>query len=90
MSAAVRDLEALVHDRLTAALNPSTLEIINESEQHKGHAGAQGGAQHLFIRIVSAQFSSINVVQRHRLIYNAVFDLMPDKIHALRIEARSE
>jgi len=64
------------------------LEVINESEQHAGHAGAQGGAQHLFIRIVSAQFSSINALQRHRLIYNTVLDLMPDQIHALRIEAQ--
>ena len=50
--------------------------------------GAQGGAQHLFIRIVSAQFSGINALQRHRLIYNAVLDLMPDPIHAVRIDAQ--
>ena len=84
----MHSIEQIVHQRLVAAFAPTVLEVINESEQHVGHAGAQGGAQHLFIRIVSAQFSSINVVQRHRLIYNAVLDLMPDQIHALRIEAQ--
>ena len=81
-------IEQIVHQRLVAAFAPTVLEVINESEQHVGHAGAQGGAQHLFIRIVSAQFSGINALQRHRLIYNAVLDLMPDQIHALRIEAQ--
>jgi BolA protein len=81
-------IEQIVYQRLVAAFAPTVLEVINESEQHAGHAGAQGGAQHLFIRIVSAQFSSINALQRHRLIYNTVLDLMPDQIHALRIEAQ--
>jgi BolA protein len=83
-------LEQEVYQRLFDAFSPTVLEVINESDQHKGHAGAQGGAQHLYIRIVSAQFSSINVVQRHRLIYNAVLDLMPDQIHAVRIDAQAQ
>ena len=83
-------LEKEVYQRLSDAFSPTVLEVINESDQHKGHAGAQGGAQHLYIRIVSAQFSSINVVQRHRLIYNAVSDLMPDQIHAVRIDAQAK
>ena len=81
-------LELLVQERLTEALAPTILQIVNESEQHAGHAGAQGGAQHLYVRIVSAQFLGINMVQRHRLIYNALFDLMPNQLHALRIDAQ--
>jgi BolA protein len=81
-------IEQMVFQRLTEAFSPTFLEVHNESEQHIGHAGAQGGAQHLFIRIVSAQFSGINALQRHRLIYNAVLDLMPDPIHAVRIDAQ--
>ena len=81
-------VEQMVFQRLTEAFLPTFLEVHNESEQHIGHAGAQGGAQHLFIRIVSAQFSGINALQRHRLIYNTVLDLMPDPIHAVRIDAQ--
>lgn len=81
-------IEQMVFQRLTEAFSPTFLEVHNESEQHIGHAGAQGGGQHLFIRIVSAQFSGISTVQRHRLIYNAVLDLMPNRIHAMRIDAQ--
>ena len=81
-------VEQIVFQCLTEAFSPMFLEVRNESEQHIGHAGAQGGAQHLFIRIVSAQFSGINAVQRHRLIYNALLDLMPNQIHAVRIDAQ--
>ena len=81
-------VEQIVFQRLTEAFSPMFLEVRNESEQHIGHAGAQGVAQHLFIRIVSAQFSGINAVQRHRLIYNALLDLMPNQIHAVRIDAQ--
>lgn len=82
-------VEQIVFERLTEAFAPRLLEIHNESEQHIGHAGAQGGAQHLFIRIVSAQFSGISTVQRHRLIYNTVLDLIPGRIHAMRINAQA-
>ena len=82
-------VEQIVFERLTEAFAPTFLEIHNESEQHIGHAGAQGGAQHLFIRIVSAQFSGISTVQRHRLIYNTVLDLIPGRIHAMRINAQA-
>ena len=82
-------VEQIVSERLTQTFAPTFLEIRNESEQHIGHAGAQGGGQHLFIRIVSAQFSGISTVQRHRLIYNAVLDLMPNRIHAMRIDAQA-
>ena len=81
-------VEQIVFQRLTEAFSPMFLEVRNESEQHIGHARPQGGAQHLFIRIVSAQFSGINAVQRHRLIYNALLDLMPNQIHAVRIDAQ--
>ncbi|MBS1175409.1 MAG: bolA [Burkholderiaceae bacterium] len=84
----MHSVEQIVSQRLTEVFSPTFLEVRNESEQHIGHAGALGGAQHLFIRIVSAQFSSINAVQRHRLIYNTMLDLMPDQIHAVRIDAR--
>lgn len=82
-------VEQIVFQRLTEAFAPTLLEIHNESEQHISHAGAQGGAQHLFIRIVSAQFSGISTVQRHRLIYNAMLDLIPSRIHAMRINAQA-
>ncbi|MGL4767340.1 MAG: BolA family protein [Formosimonas sp.] len=81
------ELEQQLHQRLMQALSPTSLEIVNESHLHAGHAGAAGGAQHFFVRIISPQLSGINRVAQHRLIYAAVHDLMPHPIHALRIDA---
>ncbi|MGB5109602.1 MAG: BolA family protein [Formosimonas sp.] len=82
------DLAQTLHERLTASLQPTELEIINESHLHAGHAGAAGGAQHFAVRIVSTQFAGITRMAQHRLVYAAVADLMPHPIHALRIDAK--
>ncbi|WP_322999272.1 BolA family protein [Castellaniella sp.] len=68
-------------------LNPDTLELIDESHLHAGHAGAQGGARHFRVRIVSKHFEGLGTLARHRLVYDCVRDLMPFPIHALAIEA---
>uniref|UniRef100_UPI00333E8171 BolA family protein n=1 Tax=Castellaniella defragrans TaxID=75697 RepID=UPI00333E8171 len=79
-------LEALLAERL-AALDPLTLEIRDDSHRHAGHAGAQGGARHFSIRIVSNRFQGLGTLARHRLVYDCVRDLMPHPIHALAITA---
>lgn len=76
----------LMRERLEQNLAPSYLEIIDDSAQHIGHAGAQHGAGHYTIRISSPQFSSKTLIQCHRLIYSALGNLMDHEIHALRIE----
>ena len=72
-----------------AALNPTVLEIIDESHKHAGHAGARDGGGHYVLNIVSAQFSGKNTVARHRMIYSALGELMKREIHALTILARA-
>jgi BolA protein len=77
-----------MHARL-AALDPTTLEIIDESHKHAGHAGARDGGGHYLLNIVSNQFSGKNTVARHRMIYSALGELMKREIHALTIRAHT-
>jgi len=79
----------LLKERLSA-LNPTELEIIDESHLHIGHAGSRDGAGHYRVRIVSPEFQGLRTVAAHRLVYDQVRDLMPHPIHALAIEARAE
>ncbi|GMR20638.1 MAG: hypothetical protein BMS9Abin36_1234 [Gammaproteobacteria bacterium] len=76
-----------IEHRLRNTLTPESLKIENESHLHAGHAGAQGGAGHYAVTIVSERFEGKNAVQRHQLVYSAVKDMMPGEIHALRISA---
>jgi BolA protein len=72
-----------------AVLDPTVLEIIDESHKHAGHAGARDGGGHYVLNIVSAQFAGNNTVARHRMIYSALGELMKREIHALTIQART-
>ncbi len=74
--------------RLTAALAPDYLEIKDESHLHVGHAGAKDGKSHFRVIISSKQFKSLRPIEQHRLVYEAVGDLMETDIHALAIEVR--
>lgn len=76
-----------IRKRLESALQPSKLAITDESHEHIGHAGAKSGKGHFFIDIVSDRFIGMPPLRRHRLIYDAIGDLMDTDIHALRIEA---
>ena len=76
--------------RFAAAFPEATsLELQDDSHLHAGHAGASGGAGHYTVRIVSPRFEGASTVARHRLVYDAVRDWMPDRVHALVIVARS-
>jgi BolA protein len=73
-----------------AALEPVALDLVDESAQHAGHAGAQpGGETHWRLSIVSPCFVGKPVVARHRMVYQALGELMHHPIHALAITARS-
>ncbi len=76
----------LIRERL-APLAPDALEVIDESHEHVGHAGAKDGGGHYQLVIVSREFAGKPSVARHRLVYQALSDLMPGRIHALAIEA---
>ncbi len=81
------DRVATIRDRLEQALAPERLEIVDESHLHVGHAGAAAGGGHFAVTIVADTFRETPVLERHRMIYRAVGDLMPSTIHALSIHA---
>lgn len=76
--------------RRLGALAPARLELLDESAQHAGHSGASpGGNTHWKLTIVSAAFAGKPTVARHRMIYQALGELMRHPIHALSIDAKS-
>lgn len=81
--------ETIITERLTAAFSPAQLEVINESQQHIGHAGAQGGAGHYAVHIIAQAFTGLSLVQRHQRVYDVLKDLIPNEIHALKIKAKT-
>lgn len=76
----------VIRERLEAAFAPTSLEIIDESHKHAGHASAKGGG-HFIIQIVSPAFAGKSPVQRHRMVFEAMGDLMHSEVHALSIQA---
>ena len=83
------DRIAEIKERLVRELSPSHIEIIDESHLHAGHAGAASGAGHFNVFIISDKFTGQSAIQRHRMVYLAVNDLMPSEIHALSINAQT-
>jgi BolA family transcriptional regulator, general stress-responsive regulator len=82
-------VEARIRQRL-AALEPAALELLDESARHRGHAGWRpGGNTHWRLKIVAEAFRGKPTVARHRLIYQALGEMMDDPIHALAITARA-
>ena len=79
--------ENIIRERLSF-LSPRKLEIINESHLHKGHAGNNGG-EHFKIKIQSLLFQDKSMVERHKIIYEALGDLIPKTIHAISIKAEA-
>ena len=75
-----------IHQRL-ASLTPENVVLEDESAQHAGHAGAASGGGHFRLTLVSPQFRSLSTLARHRLVYDAMGDLMQREIHALSITA---
>ena len=76
-----------IRERLSSQLQPAQLDIIDESHLHAGHAGAASGAGHFAVTIRSDTFNGKSLIERHRMIYLAVDDLMKSEIHALSIKA---
>jgi BolA protein len=74
--------------RLNSALSPGSLDLIDDSEQHRGHGGYNpAGESHFSLRIESPAFAGKNRVERQRMIYAALGDLMEGRVHALSIRA---
>lgn len=94
MSNVSNPLPTALADRMAAqlrvALNPTDLEVLDESWQHAGHAGANGTGfgTHFRVRIASPLFEGKSRVARHRLVYDALQKFIDEGVHALAIETR--
>ena len=74
--------------RLNSALSPTLIELIDDSEQHRGHGGYNpSGESHFTLRIESPAFAGKSRVERQRMIYAALGELMRERVHALSIRA---
>ncbi len=75
-----------IRDRLETAFGPTELEVVDDSESHRGHAGYQeGGESHFNVRIRAAGFAGKSRVARHRAVHAALGDIVP-RIHALALD----
>ena len=74
--------------RLNSALSPAWIELVDDSEQHRGHGGYNpAGESHFSLSIESAHFAGKSRVERQRMVYAALGDLMESRVHALSIRA---
>lgn len=81
-------LEARMRDKLTAALQPSRLDLVNESHLHSGHASSPGtGESHFRVLVVSAAFAGKSRLERHRIVNEVLSAELRDGVHALAIKA---
>ena len=83
MTDRVREIEKRLH----AAFSPQELLVKDQSHLHAGHAGAQDGRGHFEVLIVSDGFRDANRLQRHRMVFDALGEMMETDIHALRVRA---
>lgn len=74
---------------LERAFASSRVTVSDDSARHAGHAGARDGAGHFLVRIESQEFTGRSRIERHRLVYKALAEMLPREIHALNIVAVS-
>lgn len=83
-------VEQGIREALMIALEPTRLDVVNESHMHAGHASSPGtGESHFRVLVVSPLFKGLSRVERHRMINAALADLLRHKVHALAIKALS-
>ena len=81
------DRVEMIRQRLSVHLDPESVEIEDQSHLHTGHAGAASGGGHFEVVVVAQNFSGLNMLARHRLVYDALGEAMRNEIHALSIKA---
>ncbi len=76
-----------IQDRLQEAFDPSVLEVVDDSESHRGHAGhREGGESHFNVRIRSQAFQGQSRIQRHRAVHAVLGASLVGRIHALSLD----
>ena len=81
------DVATFIESTLREALAPTHLSVRDESERHRGHAGAAAGGGHFRVTVVSSAFEGKARLERHRTVYDALGDAMRAEIHALAVRA---
>lgn len=76
-----------ITERLNTVFRPDSLDVGDDSHLHAGHEGARSGGGHYAVSIVSPVFAGVATLERHRMIYDALADMMQKEIHALSIHA---
>jgi BolA protein len=91
MNAAPGPVAKRIREKLETGLSPQSLEVIDESHLHAGHAGSRpGGETHFRVKVVSAGFVGKSLIERHRRVNEVLADeLKPEGVHALAIEAHA-
>jgi BolA family transcriptional regulator, general stress-responsive regulator len=78
----------LITEKLRQAFAPATIEVMDESHKHKGHAGARpGGESHFRVRVISPAFAGLTRIERHRRVNAVLADELAGPVHALAIVA---
>ena len=79
-----------IHERIRAALAPTRLEVVNDSDRHRGHSGHDGsGESHFTVEIEAEAFRGMSRLERQRAVNHALGDLLRERVHALAIKARA-
>ena len=81
------DRPSRIRTELEKSFQPTELLVKDQSQLHAGHEGAKDGKGHFDVTIVSEAFGGVTRVQRHRMVYDALSQLLETDIHALRIKA---
>jgi BolA protein len=76
----------IITERLQQGFLPEKLEVIDDSDQHIGHAGSKDGAGHYTVIILAEALKNKSRIEAHREIYQVLDDLIPHEVHALRIK----
>mgnify|MGYP000264429067 FL=1 len=77
-------------ERFRQVFPEAAIEVEDESHLHVGHAGAEAGAGHFRVQVIDAKFNDLPRIDRHQLVYNAVSDWMPKRVHALNITTMTQ
>ena len=76
-----------IHERLTAAFDPTQLDVVDDSERHRGHAGfREGGESHFNVTIRAPAFAGMSRIERHRAVHAALGRELVGRIHALALD----
>lgn len=83
-------VESIIRETLTVALKPVSLEIVNESHLHRGHASSPGtGESHFRLKVVAEAFRGKSRIERHRMVNDALAALLKGRVHALALSTKA-